>query len=73
MATTHPRINITLEQSTAGILNQFAKREHKSISRLAKELILEALERREDQELSSITDVRDVPKAKRIKHNDAWK
>ena len=48
MRTNNPRINITLEESTAGLLTSLADQEHKSISSLAKELILEALERRED-------------------------
>jgi hypothetical protein len=46
------RINIILEKSTA----------------LAKELALEALERHEDMALSTIAKLRDVLKAKRLKH-----
>jgi hypothetical protein len=73
MPTKNPRINITLEESIAGILVKLAAHEHKSISSLAKELVLEALERREDMTLSAIAEIRDVPKAKRVKHKDAWK
>jgi len=50
-----------------------AKQEHTSLSNLAKELVLEALERREDKALSAIAETRDTKKAKRIKHEDAWK
>ena len=73
MPTKNPRINITLEESVAGILSSLADHEHKSVSSLAKELIFEALERREDMNLSAIAEIRDKPKAKRIKHDDAWK
>jgi uncharacterized protein (DUF1778 family) len=73
MPTKNPRINITLEESTAGLLAQLAKQEHKSVSNIAKELVLEALERREDRVLSAIAEARDVIKTKRIKHDDAWK
>lgn len=73
MPTKNPRINITLEESTAGLLLSLAEHEHKSVSSLAKELVLEALERREDRILSAIAEVRDTSKAKRIKHSDAWK
>ncbi len=73
MPTTNPRINITLEKALALLLEQQAKLEHKSISNLAKELILEALERREDMALSAIAEIRDRKSAKRIKHEDVWK
>lgn len=73
MPTKNPRINITLEESIAGLLAKLAQQEHKSVSNLAKELVLEALERREDRVLSAIARSRDVAKAKRIKHKDAWK
>jgi len=73
MPTKNPRINITFETETAGLLATLAKHEHKSVSSLAKELILEALERREDMALSIIAETRDVVKAKRVKDKDVWK
>ena len=73
MPTKNPRINITLEESTAGLLASLAEHEQKSISSLAKELLLEALERREDMTLSAIAEIRDTKNAKRIKHDEAWK
>lgn len=73
MPTKNPRINITFEETTAGLLATLANQEHKSVSSLAKELILEALERREDMVLSAIADIRDREKTKRVKHDDAWK
>jgi hypothetical protein len=73
MPTRNPRINITFEESAADLLVLLAKQENKSVSSLAKELILEALERREDVVLSAIARVRDLDKAKKIKHVDVWK
>jgi CopG-like RHH_1 or ribbon-helix-helix domain, RHH_5 len=73
MPTDNPRINITLGEDTAKLIAVLAKHEHKSTSGLAKELIVEALERREDMFLSTIAEARDVATAKKIKHSDAWK
>lgn len=73
MPTKNPRINITLEPATAAILTSLSEQEHKSTSSLAKELILEALERREDMVLSAIAESRDHADQKTISHNDAWK
>ncbi|HSX20403.1 MAG TPA: DUF6290 family protein [Gammaproteobacteria bacterium] len=73
MPTKNPRINITFEEATAGLLTNMAKKEHKSVSSLAKELILEALERREDMNLAALAEARDKAKVKWIKHDDAWK
>lgn len=73
MATKNPRINITFEEATAFLLVQLAKENNKSVSSIAKELILEALEKREDMVLSSIAELRDIKGTKRVKHQDAWK
>lgn len=73
MPTKNPRLNITFDPPTAAILVTLSDQEHKSISSLAKELILEALERREDMVLSNLAKVRDVKNAKKVKHEDAWK
>ena len=73
MPTQNPRVNITFDPETAGLLAHFAEQEHKSISGLAKELVLEALERREDMELSALAKIRDIAGAKIVKHKDVWK
>ena len=73
MPTKNPRINITVEKSVVTLLSQLALKEHKSIASISKDLILEALERREDVALSTIAKIRDTNDAKRIKHSDAWK
>lgn len=73
MPTKHPRINITFEESTARLLTHLAQKEQKSVSGLAKELVKEALERREDRVLSATAEVRDQPGMKKVRHQDAWK
>lgn len=73
MPTKNPRIHITLDETNNALLDQLAKKEHKSIAGIAKELVLEALARHEDLALSSIAEKRDTPKAKRIKHENVWK
>ncbi len=70
--TKHPRINITFEEATAALLSELAQQEHKSVSGLAKELVLEALERREDRFLSALAEVRDRTTSKKVKHEDVW-
>ena len=45
----------------------------KIVSDLVKELILEALSRREDMVLSAIAENRDTQDAKRVSHEDVWK
>lgn len=73
MATLHPRLNITFDAEKAALLADLAKKNHRSISAMAKELILEALELREDIALSTLAEHRDTRHQKRIKHQDAWK
>lgn len=73
MPTKNPRVNITFEESTAKLLSALAKGNHKSMSGMAKELILEALAMREDVALSNIADIRDQENIKTVKHEDAWK
>jgi len=73
MATKNPRINITLETSAAQLLTKLAKQKRRSVSRLAQELILEALERQEDLYFSALADAADGKKEPRVAHKDAWK
>lgn len=73
MPTKNPRINVTVEKPIADLLSQLAEKENKSIASISKELILEALERREDRALSLFAKGRDMKDSKRIRHHDAWK
>ena len=73
MPTLNPRINVTFEPELNEQLNALAVLEHKSSSKLVKELVIEALEKREDIYLSDVADKRDKKGAKKISHTDAWK
>jgi hypothetical protein len=53
-------------------LLNLAEQENKSVASLARELILEALERREDMVLSALAEIRDTKEARRVNHDDAW-
>lgn len=73
MSIKNAAIHIAFEATTLGILSELAQHEHKSVEGIAKELIIEALERREDRTLSAIAESRDKPGVARVKHEDAWK
>lgn len=73
MPTKNPRINVTFEESTAEILATLAKQENKSVSSITKELVLQALELREDLVFSSLAESRESKNEKKISHEDAWK
>ena len=73
MSNKNPQINITFEEETTHLLNNLAKQEEKTLSTFVKELILEALDRREDMILSKIAEDRDTQHAKTVDHDDVWK
>lgn len=73
MPTDNPRINITFEPQWQALLAELAAEEGKSLSAIAKELVLEALERREDLALSRLATARDKKSTKRIGHDAAWR
>ena len=73
MPTKKPRFNITFNPEEVEILSTLAKQELKSVSYIAKELIWEALDRREDMVLSKLADARMKGSKITISHKDAWK
>ncbi len=73
MTTKNPRINVTFDESIAGILASLALHEHKSVASLVRELALEALEIREDLYLSDIAEKNDNAGGEIYMHDDAWK
>lgn len=73
MPTNNPRINVTFEPELSNQITSLAAREHKSASKLIKELVIEALEKHEDIYLSSIAESRDVKNQKTVSHKNAWK
>jgi hypothetical protein len=72
MTTKNPRINVTFEETTAGLLAQLAHQEHKSVARLVRELTLEALDIREDLYLSKIAETNDKESTITFTHADVW-
>lgn len=73
MSTRNPRINVTFEEKTEGLLSYLAHQEHKSVAGLVRELVLEALEIREDLYLSKVAEKLDQEGGKTYGHDDAWK
>ncbi|WP_316353242.1 hypothetical protein [Candidatus Trichorickettsia mobilis] len=67
------RINVTLSEETICVLSYLAKRKHKSIAGLTKELIEQALELQEDKALSRIANELDIEGVKTYSHEEAWK
>ena len=72
MATTNPRLNITIPKEIADILNKKAVRKKIPLSKVALELLLDALERDEDVYFSKIAKEREKNNKKWISHNKAW-
>jgi len=74
MTIKNPRINVTFENETAGLLAYLANQEHKSVSCVVRELAFEALELREDLCLSKLAAKMDnTDTVKTFSHNEAWK
>jgi hypothetical protein len=73
MTTKNPRINVTFEEATAGLLYLLARHERQSVASLVRQLALEALEMREDIYLSKIAEKLDIDGLETCEHDDAWK
>ena len=73
VTTKNPRISVTFEESTVGMLTQLANQEHKSLASFVRELTIEALEMREDLYLSKVAETLDKKGVKTYSHEDAWK
>ena len=73
MSTTNPRINVTIPPEIAAILKNKADKHKISVSRLALNLITDAMERDEDIYFSKIAELREESTIKWITHNDVWK
>jgi predicted DNA-binding protein len=72
MIAKNPRINVTFEKTSANLLSDLAHQENKSVASLVRELVLEALEMREDLYLSKVAEKLDKEGAKTYPHDDAW-
>jgi hypothetical protein len=73
MTTKNPRINVTFEKATVGVLTHLAYKENKSIASLVRELAINSLEMREDLYLSKVAEKLDQKDVKRYKHSEIWK
>ena len=77
MAQKKTRLSITLQTLDAKALNTLAKKHQTSVAGIARELILDALERHEDITFSRLSEERlttaNRKKQKTIRHADAWK
>lgn len=73
MATKEQRINIALSHELRGVLLAVSSAKRKSLSAFAKELIEDALERREDIYFSELSEKREKRSKKRLSHEEFWK
>ena len=73
MPTKNPRLNVVLDETLFSLLSRMAKKEDKSMSVVAKELIQQAVDRHEDMWLSDMAMKREAKSKKTIKHDKAWK
>jgi hypothetical protein len=67
-----PRIQITLDEHSSGLLNFLAAERHLSKSAMAALLIREALELQEDKALSELGERRLAQTKNWISHTDVW-
>jgi hypothetical protein len=72
MPTQLQRINLSVEESLVKDLEFLANLNKKTIAGLAKELILDALERRDDLYLSRLAQEMDNENAKTLSHEEFW-
>jgi predicted DNA-binding protein len=75
MPTKNPRVNIVVEQPLYAVLQDLAASEGISMSTLARDLIREAIDIREDVSLAALADSRmkTFNRKKALPHKDVWK
>ena len=73
MPTKNPRLNVVLTKTVLQMLSEIARNEDKSLSVVAQELIIEALDRHEDMLLSGIAMKRELKSKRTVSHDRAWK
>jgi hypothetical protein len=73
MTKKNTNVILTFDTPTVTLLNMLAKQEDKSVSNFAQDLILEALELREDMDLSLLAQIRDTKDEPLVGHDEAWK
>lgn len=73
MPTKNPRLNVVLDDDLLEMVEKISKKEGKSMSVVAKELIEDALEKHEDLILSEMAMKREAKSKKTVPHAKAWK
>lgn len=75
MPTKNPRVNIIVEQPLYIAMHDLANSEGISMSAIARDLILEAIELREDVALATLADkrVKTFNRKASLSHDDVWK
>lgn len=73
MPTEHPRIHVQCNPGVFDSINEIAAEEGRSLSSIAQELMIEALERREDYYFSRLAEERESKPFKKISHEAAWR
>lgn len=73
MPTKNPRLNVVLDSDLLEMVEKISKKEGKSMSVVAKELIEDALEKHEDLILSEMAMKREAKSKKTVSHEKAWK
>ena len=63
-------VHLELDKEFMETLTILAKEENKSINAMAKELLVCAMEDKEDRLLSLLANIYDVPEEERLKHSD---
>jgi len=74
MPTKNPRVNIVVEPLLYGVMNDLATKEGVSMSTLARDLIREALELREDVALAAWASAREKTFSRKhaLSHEETW-
>jgi len=75
MPTKNPRVNIVVEPPLYAVIHDLATSEGISMSTIARDLIREAIELREDVALAAFADTRmkSFDRKAALSHEDAWK
>jgi hypothetical protein len=75
MPTKNPRVNIVVEPPLYSVMQDIATSEGVSMSTIARDLIREAIELREDVALADFADrrMKTLDRKKALSHDDVWK
>jgi predicted DNA-binding protein len=75
MPTKNPRVNIVVEPPLYSVMHDLATSEGISMSTIARDLIREAIDLREDVALASVADTRmkTFDRKAALSHEDVWK